>query len=52
MPGSYPLSVHLYLIWLILILINGTIWPDVETVSHCVGHSYLMRWIFITIIVI
>ena len=49
MPGSYPLSVHLYLI---LILINGTIWPDVETVPHCVRHSYLMRWIFITIIVI
>ena len=52
MPGSYPLSVHLYLIWLILILINGTIWPDIETVPHCVRHSYLMRWIFITLIVI
>lgn len=36
MPCSCPLSVHLYIIWLILILINGTIWPDIEAVPHCV----------------
>ena len=36
MPCSCPLSVHLYKIWLILILINGTIWPDIEAVPHCV----------------
>ncbi len=52
MHWSYPLSVHLYIIWKILILVNGTIWSNVEAVPHCVRHSYLMRVIFITIIVI
>ena len=35
MPCSYSLSVHLYLI--LWVLVDGTIWPDVETpVPHCV----------------